>query len=133
AYYQYPMLKRLAERSRAVIVHNPAAARIVRAHAPKTPVVEIPHLYTNPPEDSERARLPSAAYVFGVFGYLRESKRVATALRAFERVRAVRPNTTFLLAGDFVSSDLARSMEAHLQKPGIIRRERLSEREFWRT
>src|SRR5439155_3080683 len=45
-YYDYPMLKRLAERSRAVIVHNPAAARIVRRHAPHTPVVEIPHLYT---------------------------------------------------------------------------------------
>ena len=26
-YFQFPMLKRVAERSRAVIVHNPAAAR----------------------------------------------------------------------------------------------------------
>jgi hypothetical protein len=29
-YFDYPMLKRIAERSRAVVVHNPAAARMVR-------------------------------------------------------------------------------------------------------
>src|SRR5207249_4694059 len=54
AYYRYPMLKRLAERSLAVIVHNPAAARIVREHAAHTPVIEIPHLYSDSP-------LPSSA------------------------------------------------------------------------
>jgi len=79
AYYEYPMLKRLAERSLAVIVHNPAAARIVRRHAPDTTVVEIPHLYTEPPRIAERRVAP---FVFGIFGYLRESKRVMTALRA---------------------------------------------------
>jgi len=133
AYYQYPMLRRLAERSLAIVVHNPAAARIVRSHAPKTPVVEIPHVYTDPVEGSKHGRPHAAGYVFGMFGYLRESKRVSTALRAFERVRAVRPNTAFLLAGDFVSSDLARSVVVHLQRPGIIRRKRLNEAEFWQT
>jgi len=38
-----------------------------------------------------------------VFGYLRESKRVTAALRAFQKVRAARPSSAFLLAGDFVS------------------------------
>ena len=33
-YFDYPMLKRVAERSRAVVVHNPAAARTVAEHAP---------------------------------------------------------------------------------------------------
>src|SRR5438132_2669211 len=70
AYYQHPMLKRLAERSLAVIVHNPAAARIVREHAPDTSVIEIPFLYTEPelpsPAESLRLRqqLCSAAYLF---------------------------------------------------------------------
>src|SRR6185503_8858482 len=109
--YEYPMLKRLAERSLAVVVHNPAAARIVREHAPRTPVVEIPLLYTDPAPASVGARLSTAAYVFGIFGYLRESKRVLTALRAFERVRAARPSTALLLAGEFVSPDLIRAME----------------------
>ena len=36
-YFDYPMLRRIAERARAVVVHNPAAARIVREHAPCRP------------------------------------------------------------------------------------------------
>jgi glycosyltransferase involved in cell wall biosynthesis len=128
AYYQYPMLKRLAERSLAVIVHNPAAARIVRRHAPQAAVIEIPHLFT-PPRRVKPLRL--APFVFGIFGYLRESKRVTTALRAFQRVRAARPNTAFLLAGQFVSSDLARTICPLLRQPGVIRLGHLPESRFW--
>jgi glycosyltransferase involved in cell wall biosynthesis len=127
-YYRYPMLKRLAERSRAVIVHNPAAARIVRRHAPHTAVVEIPFLYSDPPQ-GEPLRL--APFVFGIFGYLRESKRVTTALRAFQRVRAARHNTALLLAGQFVSSDLARTIDPMLRQPGVIRLGHLAEGRFW--
>ena len=42
-YYAYAMLRQIAEVSKAIIVHNPAAARIVREHAPDAHVVEIPH------------------------------------------------------------------------------------------
>ncbi len=138
-YYRYPMLRRLAERSLAVIVHNPAAARLVREHAPAIPVVEIPFLYTAPPPFSEaeslrlRSRLCPAAFLFGVFGYLRESKRVTVALRAFQKVRAARPSSAFLLAGDFVSLDLARAIDPWLRKPGVVRLGHLPEREFWRV
>lgn len=128
AYYEYPMLKRLAERSLAVIVHNPAAGRIVRRHAPDAKVVEIPHLYTDPPRVAGRRLAP---FVFGIFGYLRESKRVMTALRAFQKVRAARPNTAFLLAGEFVSSDLASAVEPLLRQPGVIRLGHLPPDRFW--
>jgi len=47
-YFDYPMLRRIAERARAVVVHNPAAARIVREHAPDARVEEIPHLFAPP-------------------------------------------------------------------------------------
>src|SRR4029077_20988535 len=69
--------------------------------------------------------------VFGIFGYLRESKRVTTALRAFQRVRAARPNTAFVLAGQFVSSDLARPINPMLRQPGVIRLRHLAEGRFW--
>jgi glycosyltransferase involved in cell wall biosynthesis len=127
-YYQYPMLKRLAERSLAMIVHNPAAARIVRRHAPNAVVVEIPFLHTDPPQVDP---LRLAPFVFGIFGYLRESKRITTALRAFQRVRAARPNTAFLLAGQFVSSDLARTVDPLLRQPGVIRLGHLAQSRFW--
>lgn len=133
AYYRYPMLKRLVERSAAVIVHNPAAARIVREHAPNTPVIEIPHLYSAPPpvDAGAAVRARPAAFVFAIFGYLRESKRVMTALRAFERIRSVRPETALVLAGEFVSSDLKRAIGPLLCSPGVHRKGHMTDAEFW--
>jgi glycosyltransferase involved in cell wall biosynthesis len=135
AYYGYPMLKRLAERSLAVIVHNPAAARIVRDHAPGTPVIEIPHLFESIPlpHSTEVLRLRPAPFVFAIFGYLRESKRVMAALRAFRRVHAARPGTALLLAGEFVSSDLARAIDPFLRQPGVYRIGHMTDAEFWRA
>jgi glycosyltransferase involved in cell wall biosynthesis len=140
-YFDYPMLKRIAERSRAVVVHNPAAARMVREHAPGATVVEIPHLFA-PPElppgwDVIRMRqglgVSTHEFFFGVFGYLRESKRLFAVLRAFGRLRQVRPDTRLLIAGPFVSSDLARAATPLLNAPGIVRLPYLAERDFWRA
>lgn len=138
-YYQYPMVRRIAERSRAVVVHNPAAAEIVRRHAPAASVVEIPHLWEPPPLPPAaeslrlRARLgvPPGSFLFAVFGYLRESKRLMSVLRAFEAVKRERPDAFLLISGEFVSSDLERSAAALLGKPGILRRGYAPEPDFW--
>ena len=137
-YFEYPMLRRIAEASRAVIVHNAEAARMVRAHHAGARVVEIPHLFEPParPPAAEvlrfrqRLGIPPGAFVFGVFGYLRESKRVMAVLRAFARLRRKCPRTVLLVAGDFVSTDLARAAAPHLAAPGIVRLPHLAEREF---
>ena len=140
-YFDYPMLKRIAERSRAVVVHNPAAARMVREHAPEAAVIEIPHLFAPPelPADWEvvrmRARLslPMHAFLFGVFGYLRESKRLFSVLRAFEWLRRDRPDAYLLVAGPFVSRDLTRAADPLLNAPGVLRLPYLAEPDFWRA
>jgi glycosyltransferase involved in cell wall biosynthesis len=135
AYYRYPMLRRLAERSLAVIVHNPAAARIAREHAPYACVIEIPHLFEDSPlpDSAEVLRLRPAPFVFAIFGYLRESKRVMAALRAFRRVHAARPGTALLLAGELVSSDLARAIDPFLRLPGVYRIGHMTDPEFRRA
>lgn len=140
-YFRYPMLKRVAEGARAVVVHNPAAARMVRAHAPGAAVIEIPHLFARPdlPSAWEDIRMrqslgiPGHGFLFGVFGYLRESKRLFPVLRAFERLRQVRPDVHLLIAGPFVSSDLERAAAPLLSTPGIVRLPYLAERDFWRA
>jgi hypothetical protein len=134
-YFDYPMLRRIAERSRAVVVHNPAAARMVTEHAPGARVVEIPHLFRMPelPGAGEalrfRQRLGVAAdaFLFGVFGFLRESKRLAQILAALDGL----PRTALLIAGDFVSSDLERAVAAETRRPGVFRLPYLEERDFW--
>ena len=141
-YFRYPMLKRAAERARAVVVHNPAAAAAVREHAGGARVVEIPHLFA-PPQLPDEARVlryraslgvEPGTFLFGVFGYLRESKRVAAVLEAFRTVHSQLPHTALLLAGQFVSTDLERAVAPILGAPGapgVLRLPYLAEREFW--
>jgi glycosyltransferase involved in cell wall biosynthesis len=139
-YFRYPMIKRIAERSRAVIVHNPRAAALVQEHVRDATVYQIPHLFAPPadfPPPSEairwRAALGVASHTLlvGVFGHLRESKRLPALLRAFHRARRS-ADMVLLVAGDFVSSDLARSVEPMLHgDAGILRIGDLEEREFW--
>jgi glycosyltransferase involved in cell wall biosynthesis len=138
-YFRYPMLRRIAERSLAVVVHNPAAARVVKEHAPGARVEEIPHLFAPPdlPEAAvalryrERLGVEADVFLFGVFGYLRESKRLASVLAAFGELRRQLPRTGLLVAGEFVSTDLERAVEPVLSAPGVVRVPYLPEREFW--
>jgi hypothetical protein len=58
---------------------------------------------------------------FGLLGYLRESKRVTSILRAFADVRRAVPGCALLLAGDFVSSDLERAAGPLVSRPGVVR------------
>ncbi len=137
-YFEYPLLRRIAEVSRALVVHNPAAAKMVREHAPDAKIVEIPHLWERPELPAghavERLRrqlgCDSQTLLCGVFGHLRESKRIATILRVLERLRQDR-RVALVLAGEFVSSDLRRGLEMRLGGAGIVHTGYLSEQDFW--
>ena len=76
-YFRYPMVKRIAETARAVVVHNQAAGTAVRNHAATANIVEIPHLLA--PLDLPACRKPrffkrssGAVPLFGVFGHLQK-------------------------------------------------------------
>jgi glycosyltransferase involved in cell wall biosynthesis len=138
-YFDLPLLKRAAERARAIVIHNPAAGCVVKAHAPQARIVEIPHLFHPPPVASgadrlryrQRLNIAPGAFLFGMFGYLRESKRLIPALQAFAQVHRERPDTAMLVAGSFVSRDLARAAAPLLGAPGVVRLPYLSESDFW--
>jgi glycosyltransferase involved in cell wall biosynthesis len=136
-YFQFPMLRRIIERSIGVIVHNPGASAIVRGQGAQQ-VKIIPHFceMDEPPEAAEVARfrqrlgIGQGVRLFGIFGYLREPKRVLACIRAFRRLHAVRPETALLLAGEVVSKDLERLLKNEPRHPGIHRLGHLSERDF---
>jgi len=136
-YFEFPMLRRILERSLAVVVHNPEAAAMARQAAR---VVEIPHLFSPPsprPSESEAAAyrrglgLAGDACLFGVFGHLRESKRLLCILDVFTELRREHPRAALLVAGDFVSSDLERAAAPLLSQPGVVRRPHLPDADFW--
>lgn len=132
-YFRYAFLKRIAETSIAVIVHNPAAARIVREHFAEARVLEVPHLLIphNSPHPAESERLRNTlgtGLVCGVFGHLRESKRILPLLRVFARCLEWK----LVLVGDIASRDLGRACEPFLTVPNIIRLSGfLKPRDYW--
>ena len=125
-YFRYPMLRRIVEHSRAVIVHNPKARHMVEqaaaAHAPGVRVFEIPHFVERPPETDAGRRaaarrkyaIPEEAVVIACLGYLRPSKRVGPLLDA---ARSLDEPHALLLAGEFTSLDYERSI---LRRAGAI-------------
>lgn len=133
-YFDYPLLRRVVERSRVVVVHNPGARRMVRTAAPGARVDEIPHYFTPPPlpgaarATRDRLGIATNEVVIATFGYLRDSKRIRSVLRALDAVRRVR----FLLVGRFVSAELERALQPQLLDPRVIRLGYVSEEEFWR-
>ena len=136
-YFRYSMLRRIVERSRAVIVHNALAARLAGEHGARE-VHRIPHLFETPvmpPEHEvirlrERLGVRPSDILFGVFGHLRETKRIPAVLRAFAGARRTHPDMKLLIAGDFASRDLPLSLGEALTSEGVIRAGHLSEREF---
>jgi glycosyltransferase involved in cell wall biosynthesis len=139
-YFAWPMLKRVATGARAIVVHNPAAAAIVRRHAPDAHIEEIPHLFVAPemPPEVDTLRFRAAlglgprTLLAGVFGHQRESKRLPVVLRALERAWNSGADARLLIAGSFASSDLERSLAGQLSDPRILRVGYLPEPEFWR-
>ena len=131
-YFRYPLLKRLAEHSRTVVVHNAAARRMVQEHHAAANVVEIPHLvipHEAPhPAESERFRaFLGPGMKVGVFGHLRESKRLLPLLRVFSRHR----NCTLLLAGNIASADLRRACHPYFDLPNVRRVGYMSPAQYW--
>lgn len=124
-FFRYPMLRRIVESSRLVLVHNAAAARMVRAHGDATPVELIPHLY-DPAGESVASPSMSRDTRFAILGYLRETKRVHVALQA---IRAV-PKARLCLSGEFVSKGYERALHSKMAAPNVIRAGHCANEEF---
>jgi glycosyltransferase involved in cell wall biosynthesis len=138
-YFARPMVKRVVRASRAVIVHNPTAAAIARAHGAER-VFEIPHLFVTPQVPSvidtlrfrQELGAPPNVLLVGTFGHQRETKRLAVLVRAFEAARARAENIRLLVTGEFVSKAYAQAMEPLLVQAGALRAGHLPEDEFWK-
>jgi glycosyltransferase involved in cell wall biosynthesis len=127
-YFAYPMLRRLAESARVVIVHNPAAAQAVTRAAPQARVVEIPHFFAAPANLAIPEPRDAAPLVVGVFGHLRETKRLPVILRAAERAGH---KVRLIIAGAFASTDLERSLTPWRDSPLITFTGALDEPSWW--
>jgi glycosyltransferase involved in cell wall biosynthesis len=121
-FFQYPMLKRIADSALGVVVHNPKAAALVRDHAPAARIFEIPHFDPGAAADAvliqhwrRRCGFPQSTYLFGIFGHLRETKRILPVLRSFARLQGA----GLILAGRFQSAALRGAAEPFLRNSSV--------------
>ena len=89
----------VANRSRAVIVHNRYAAEVLRSHGVRAPIHVVPHPYLPQPATQTRRRETNER-VIGLFGFLNSSKRPEVVLEAFGQARARHPRLRLLVVGD---------------------------------
>jgi glycosyltransferase involved in cell wall biosynthesis/SAM-dependent methyltransferase len=118
-YEGVPMLRRLLERSRAVIAHSRFVADQARIAGFGGPVGVIPHgAWLEQPDGlafREELGVDAVTPLIGIFGFLKPYKRIPESLRAFRRLLRVRPDARLLLAGeahpDLPLDSLIRSLE----------------------
>jgi glycosyltransferase involved in cell wall biosynthesis len=99
-----PMLRRILEHSRGVIVHSRCVERSVREAGFAGPIGIIPHGAWIPDTDSmgyrHRLGLDPTTTLVGIFGFLKPYKRIAESLRAFKRLVRVERNVKMILVGE---------------------------------
>ncbi|HUS05643.1 MAG TPA: methyltransferase domain-containing protein [Bryobacteraceae bacterium] len=103
-YKGVPMLRRILESARGVIVHSHCVEQEVRAAGYAGPIAVIPHGAWIPEADRlgyrQRLGVEPAAPLIGIFGFLKPYKRIAESLRAFQRVLRTEPAAKMILVGE---------------------------------
>jgi glycosyltransferase involved in cell wall biosynthesis len=97
----------VANRSRAVIVHNHYAADRLRSFGVTSPIHVVPHPFEPQPSargrrDAVRAQhgFSSEDRVIGLFGFLTSAKRADVVFAAFAQARAQEPRLWLLIVGE---------------------------------
>ncbi len=99
-----PMLRRVLERSRGLIVHSDCVAGEARSAGFTGPIARIWHgAWLVAPDRlayREKLGVPESDPLIGIFGFLKPYKRIAESLRAFRRLLRVEPRAKMLLCGE---------------------------------
>ncbi len=128
-YEGVPMIRRVLEASRGVIVHSRFVAEKVRQAGFHGPIARIPHGAWLPTADRMKYRtrlgLDETTPLVGIFGFLKPYKRIAESLRAFARLVRLTPEARMILVGephpDLPLHPLVRSLglNAHVRLLGF--------------
>jgi glycosyltransferase involved in cell wall biosynthesis len=95
-----PASVELANRSRAVIVHNHYAADRLRSFGVTTSIVVVPHPYVHETPRAAPIVFPPESRVIGFFGFLTSAKRAEVVLEAFRIARERDPRLVLLIVGE---------------------------------
>ena len=103
-YEGQPLLRRILESARGVVVHSRFMERQLRAAGFRGPLAVIPHGAWIPAADRngyrEKLGLDESAPLVGIFGFLKPYKRIPESLRAFRRLVRMMPDARMILVGE---------------------------------
>ncbi len=105
--FLFPASVEVANRSRAVIVHNEYAAGWLRSVGVTTPVHVVPHPFVEEPPHGQREitraslGFESRHRVIGLFGFLTSAKRGEVVVDAFRRAQLIDPDLRLLVVGEW--------------------------------
>jgi glycosyltransferase involved in cell wall biosynthesis len=120
----FPLAGEVLDHATALIVHSRYVERRARESGFRGPIARIPHPAWPLPEIEPAAAQGEPLY--GCFGHLNETKRIAELVSAFERLRERRPGARLLLVGS-LAVRLGR-----LELPeGVEHRQYVPEDELW--
>ncbi|HEX8998196.1 MAG TPA: FkbM family methyltransferase [Ktedonobacterales bacterium] len=117
---KFNMLRRIAERSRGIIVHSEWGRDRLREIAPAVPVYVVPlgtrDLTDGNRSDSDATRaklhIKNSPLVAGVFGHVEPEKRVTQIVEAFSDVVKITPSAHLLIVGRSVNVPYRERLEA---------------------
>jgi len=99
-----PLIRRVLERSQAVIVHSRYVAEQVRAAGYGGPVGVVPHGAWIPAVSGfpyrHKLGLDETIPLVGIFGFLKPYKRITEALHVFRRLVRLEPQAKMILVGE---------------------------------
>ncbi len=124
-YEGVPMLRRLLERSKALIVHSSAVETAARIAGFEGPIAKIPHGAWIPPEVDrwgfrDRLGVDTKTPLVGIFGFLKPYKRIPESFRAFRRLLKVEPKARMILVGETHPDFPVRSLIGALGLTGSV-------------
>lgn len=90
----------VANRSRAVIVHNDYARRRLLSFGVTAPIHVVPHPYVRETRQFDRMGFSPEQRVIGFFGFLTSAKRAEVVLEAFRIARSRDPRLVLLIVGE---------------------------------
>ncbi|QUC64790.1 glycosyltransferase [Nitrosopumilus sp. K4] len=124
--FEYPLVKELVESSLAVIVHSKFAENIIREECPDANIIKInmPITVENKTEQGLRESLgiPKNHTVISTFGNIGFYKRLNVALKAFSHFLKKNPESTFIIAGSYLSEAYADEIHKLVEELGITDR-----------
>jgi glycosyltransferase involved in cell wall biosynthesis len=120
----FPLAGEVLQHATSLIVHSHYVERRARDTGYAGPIVRIPHPAWPVPE--LRAAGVQGDPLYGCFGHLNETKRIAELVAAFSRLRERRPGARLLLVGS-----LAVRLDRLELPEGVEHRDYVPEDELW--